>query len=72
VKADKRADHMGYQINFSSKKNFRITASNIEAILGVADKGKLVVTKGNMEDLTELKRIYGQDAKWKILVELLE
>lgn len=68
----KKADHTGYQINFGSKKNFQITATNIEAILGVVDKGNLVVTKGNTEDLAELKSIYGQDAKWEIPVELLE
>lgn len=63
---------MGYQINFGSKKNFWTTTSNIEAILGVDNKGKSVVTKGNTEDLAELKSIYGQNAKWQILVELLE
>lgn len=68
----KMVDHMRYQINFGLKKNFWITASNIEAILGVADKGKPVVIKGNTEDLTELKSICGQDAKWEIPVELLE
>lgn len=40
--------------------------------MGVVDKGKLVVTKGNTKDLAELRSIYGQDAKWEILVELLE
>lgn len=34
-----RVDYTVYQTNFGSKKNFRITASNIEAILGVVDKG---------------------------------
>lgn len=68
----KRVDHTGYQINFGSKKNFWITASNIETTLGVAHKGKPVVTKGSTEDLAELKSIYRQDTNWEIPIELLE